>query len=196
MTSREKELITLAKSGDLDAFTALVELYQERAIRVAYSIVGNFEDARDLAQEAFMKAHEKLGSFKEESRFYTWLYRIVSNLCKDFLRKKNLRKFISFWDRPGEDDHDENPEERVAGSVRAASQELLNTELGEKIFEALDKLPFRQRSAFALRYLEGLELAEIAESMDLSVGTVKAHLWHAVQKTRKILKEYLSPEEG
>ena len=183
-------LVQQAQSGDLRAFSALVELYQERAVHIAYSFLGNFEDARDMAQEAFVKAYENLDSFKEESRFYTWFYRILVNTCKDFLRKKKVRRHLSFWlnrDGAGEEI---DPVMNVETHAKNAAQELVNKELGSAITGALDRLPFQQRTAFSLRYLEGLSLEEVSESMEISVGAVKATLWQAGQKMQKFLAEF------
>ncbi len=191
--SNEEVLIDQARGGDTRAFSALVGMYQERAVRTAYSFVGNFEDARDIAQEAFVKAYENLDKFKEESRFYTWFYRILANACKDHLRKKNVRKHLSFW--TGRIDDDEpDPALNLPSTAKNAPEELINRELGEHIYKAMDKLPFQQRHAFVLRYLEGLSLEEIAEKMGLSLGAVKATLWQAGQKMKKSLG-YLMQEE-
>ena len=173
----EETLVQQVREGDLRSFSALVELYQERAIHVAYSFLGNFEDARDVAQEAFVKAYQNFSRFDERSRFYTWFYRILVNGCKDFLRRKKGRPTASGPD----------PVENIPASGRSARQELMDQELGMEIQKALDELPFQQRSVFTLRYLEGLKLEEIAESLNLSVGAVKAHLWQAGQKMRKRL---------
>jgi len=190
----EETLLQSARNGDLRAFSGLVELYQERAVRVAYSFTGDYEDARDLAQEAFVKAYEKLGNFEGTSLFYTWFYRILANHCKDFLRKKKVRRLISLGLFKNEED-ERDPVAEVRSRTRGADEALLDAELGSKISQALEKLPFQQKSAFILRYLEGLSLQEVAESMDLSVGAVKAHLWHAAGKMKKMLGEYLSLEE-
>lgn len=193
-TVSESLLILQAQGGDLKSFSALVEIYQERAVTVAYSFLGNFEDARDLAQEAFIRAHEKISTFKAESRFYTWFYRILANLCKDFLRKKKVRKTISFFTGGRDEEDREEVSARVPSRAKDAGAILVNEELGEKILKAMERLPFQQKSVFALRYLEELSLAEIAESLKLSEGAVKAHLWQAGQKMKKSLGDYLQPE--
>ena len=186
IVKNENELIQQARSGDIKSFSALVEIYQERAVHIAYSFLGNFEDARDIAQEAFVKVYESLQSFKAESKFYTWFYRILVNACKDFLRKKKVRQHLSFWfKRDGNEEGD--PLMNVAGNAKNASEELMDRELGDEIYRALEKLPLQQRSAFSLRYLDGLSIEEIAESMSLSTGAVKANLWQAGQKMRKFL---------
>ena len=183
---KECTLIQEAQSGNLNSFSALVEIYQERAVHIAYSFLGNYEDARDIAQEAFMKTYESLQSFKAESRFYTWFYRILVNTCKDFLRKKKVRQHLSFWfHRDGDDQED--PLMNIAGHAKNALENLANQELGNEIVKAIEKLPFQQRSTFSLRYLEGLSMEEIATTMGLSVGAVKANLWQAGQKMRKVL---------
>ena len=184
--TKELALIETARNGDLRSFSALVEIYQERAVHIAYSFLGNYEDARDMAQEAFVKAYESLQSFKAESRFYTWFYRILANTCKDFLRKKTVRQHLSFWfHRDGDDPED--PWANVAGRTKNALENLADQELGDAIVKAMEKLPLQQRSTFSLRYLEGLSLEEIASTMGLSLGAVKANLWHAGQKMQKVL---------
>ena len=185
----EKALIERARGGDTDSFSALVRVYQERAIHAAYAIIGNFEDARDIAQDSFVKAYTSLESFKEQSKFYTWFYRILVNTSKDFLRKRKLRQLVPFWfGGLDEEEGGTDPVANVAAVTETAPQELMNRELGAQIFEALERLPFRQRSAFSLRYLEGLSLEEIAGSLGISVGAVKANLWQAGDKMRKYLK--------
>ena len=173
----EETLIAEARRGDVQAFSRLVETYQERAIRVACSFLGNWEDARDVAQEAFVKAYENLASFKEESRFYTWFYRLLVNHCKDFLRRKKARR----------EESDPDPLERAVSSVPNPREQVIHREIEAEIYIALDRLPFQQRNAFTLRYLEGMSLEEIAGIMNLSLGAVKAHLWQAAQKMRRRL---------
>ena len=179
--SKEAVLLEEARGGNAGSFSALVELYQERSIHTANSFVGNLEDARDIAQEAFVKAYENLSSFGGQSRFYTWFYRILINTCKDFLRKKKLRQSFSFW-FGREEEEDLDPAANVADPSRNASEELQNRELGASILRAVETLPARQKSAFILRYLEGMDLSEIAETLGIGTGAVKAHLWQAAKK--------------
>ena len=102
-------LIEEAKKGNLSAFSSLVKSHQEKSVRVAYSVLGNWEDARDVAQEAFVKAHDNLKKFEGKSGFSTWLYRIVVNLCKDQIRKKSTAKRFAFFAAEGPDEKGENP---------------------------------------------------------------------------------------
>ena len=191
----EEGLLRGARRGGTKAFSALVEAHQEKMIHTAYSFLGSMEDAEDIAQEAFVKAYESLHSFNEKSRFSTWLYRILINRCKDFLRRKKVRQHLhSFLGTKTEEDSD--PAEEVQASGRDARQELSDRELETEIHKALGQLPFQQRSVFTLKYLEGFKLEEIAESLDLSLGAVKAHLWQAVQKMRRMLSRQFPVEEG
>ena len=183
---KEAAFIEDARGGNASSFSALVELYQERAIHTANSFVGNLEDARDVAQEAFVKAYQNLSGFGGQSRFYTWFYRILINTCKDFLRKKKLRQNFSFW-FGREEEEDMDPISNVADPSPDASEELLNRELGASILTAVETLPDRQKNVFVLRYLEGMSLNEIAETLTISVGAVKANLWQAGQKMKAIL---------
>ena len=189
----EERLIRGARKGHVPSFSALVEAQQEKMIHVAYSFLGNWEDARDAAQEAFVKAFQGLRSFNEKSRFSTWLYRIVVNQCKDELRKKKVRAAVPSFSESEEGNRvDVLESEASATDVR---QELSNRELEAEIHRSLEGLPFQQRSVFVLRYFEGFKLEEIAESLKVSTGAVKAHLWQAHQKMRQILSRHLSAEE-
>ena len=182
----ETVLVEKARSGDVESFSALVELYQQRAVHSANALVGNLEDARDAAQEAFVKAYENLDQFKGDSKFYTWFYRILVNYCKDFLRKKKSRQTFSFWFGK-EEDESMDPMMNVPDKAASPSEQLVNRELGTEVSKAMDKLPFRQKSVFVLRYLEGLSMNEIADTLHISVGAVKANLWQAGQKMRHFL---------
>jgi len=181
----EAELIEKAQGGDLRAFSLLVESYQERAVRVAYSILGNLEDARDEAQEAFVRAYEGLGRFRGGSRFYTWFYRILVNGCKDALRKRRMRGFFGLG--TGRTREEADPLDAVASAEPDARRIVADRELGATIRLEIGKLPLRQRTAFTLRYLDGRSIEEIAETMELSTGAVKAHLWQAAEKMRRAL---------
>lgn len=184
----EKELIDKARSGDTESFSALVELYQERAVRAAWSVVGNLEDARDIAQDAFVKAYEHLGRFDGRSGFYTWFYRILLNTAKDFLRRQKTRKTFSFWFGRGEDG--EEAEFDPPSSALGSREEVDSRALGQATAVALEKLPERQREVFMLRYLEGMDLQAIADATGTSLGAAKANLWQAVQKMKEALKSF------
>ena len=193
--NNEEILIQKAKQGNLQAFSLLIKMHQERAARTAYSFVGNREDAYDIAQEAFVKAYEALSKFKGGSKFSTWLYRIIANVSKDFLRKKNVRAHL--WINPGRSEEDSMPDAVTSAPSPApdALYTLMSQELGVAIQQAMEELPFQQKSVFALRYLEGLSLDEIAEALELTTGAVKAHLWQAGQKMKKSMSAFM-PGQG
>ncbi len=184
-------LIVKARAGDRAAFTALVRMHEEKAVRMAFSFTGHWEDARDIAQEAFLKAYENLGRFRGESLFSTWLYRIIANLCKDSFRKKKVRQAVNVSLRRTEEE-EEDPVQKVVSHAPDALKETMNRELEETLHASIESLPFQQKNVFVLRYLQGMSLEEIAGTLDLSVGAVKAHLWQAGQKMQKMLAGYLS----
>jgi RNA polymerase sigma-70 factor (ECF subfamily) len=189
----EQQLLEKARSGDTESFSALVELFQERAVRAAWSVTGNLEDARDLAQDAFVKAYENLGRFDGRSGFYTWFYRILLNTCKDFLRRQKVRKTFSFWF--GRDEEGEEAEFDPPSPAPNSRDDADSRALGDATSEALARLPERQREVFMLRYLEGLDLKAIADATGTSLGAVKANLWHASQKMREALKAFRTEGE-
>lgn len=178
--NHEALCIEKAKSGHTEAFSILVKRYQERVLHTAHSFLGNREEAKDAAQESFVKAYQALKKFKGESKFSTWLYRITANHCKDMLRQRTRRQY-----EPLESEATE--EEKFASPQAGPRQNLISRELGEMIYGHLDQLPDQQRTVFTLRYLEGLHLEEIAEILSLTTGAVKAHLWQAGQKMKKNL---------
>lgn len=182
-----------ARQGDAQAFSRLVEIYEEKAIHTAYAFLGNMEDARDAAQESFVKAYRSLGSFKGQSQFSTWLIRIVINQCKDALRKRKSRGFFLFLKPADEDDKD--PIESAESKAPDSRRQLMDREIEQQVRQALETLPFQQKSVFTLRYLEGMSLEEIAETLNVSTGAVKAHLWQAGQKMKKNLR-HLMPDGG
>lgn len=186
----ERPLLEKARSGDLKAFSELVRMHEERVIGAAYGFLGNWEDARDVAQEAFVKAYENLSSFRQESKFYTWLYRIAANLSKDFLRKKKLRRWMGLASVPVDEEND--PVLTLPGRDADSLKQMENKELGGEIDKALQKLPMQQRTAFTLRYFEGLSLEEIGQVMGITTGAAKATLWQAGQKMKRELQDYAS----
>lgn len=192
-SAKEIGWIEEARRGDAQAYSALVQVYQERLIHAAYSFLGNAEDARDAAQETFLKAYERLDRFEGRSRFYTWLYRILANHCKDLLRRRKMKGWLSMWTTDA-DGEEKNLTDTIPDPRAGAAADLAHKETGERIRRSMDRLPERQRTAFVFRYLEGLSLEETAESMQLSVGAVKAHLWHAVHKMRRTLGDLIGEE--
>ncbi len=181
----EQELVSRAKQGDQDAFARLVEANQNKIYTLALRMTGDPEDGADLAQEAFLRAWRGLPSFQEESSFSTWLYRLTSNLCIDFLRREKRRKaavpVASLDDETGSAPADV-PDHRFS-----PEGELERRELRSALEQALLKLSDEHRQILVLRELEGLSYAEIAAQLALEGGTVKSRIARARLALRNIL---------
>lgn len=176
----EQQLIEQSRAGDLDAFNHLIELYQDQAFSVALRMVRNRATAEDLTQDAFISAFKNLGQFRGDS-FRGWLLRIVKNAAYDWLRRNRRRPTESI---------DENiiTFERTLESSNPTPHDLvLNAELGETISGALGNLPNDQRMAVVLVDMEGFSYEEAAESMEVSVGTVKSRLSRGRARLRDAL---------
>ena len=180
----DAELVSEAQQGKEQAFSELMGRYKERAIRMVYTHVGNYEDAKDVSQEAFVKTYRALARFESRAKFSTWFYRILMNAANDFLRKRRLMNFL-IWK---ENEAMENFFENVADTRISPDKSLQSRELGERMSRAVQKLPEKQRWIFTLRFLENLTLEQIAETSGLALGTVKASLHFAVQKFKKELE--------
>lgn len=184
----DTELIEQFQSGDTVAFDTLFTRYQKRTFRLVQRFVPNPEDASDLTQDAFIRAYQGLGNFKNQCRFYSWLYRITVNLCIDFLRKQSRSEVLLY-------DTDESGELPMANIADPRSESpakaVENKELGAHIRRAVRRLPPKQRQIFILRHWNGLSLKDIATTVGRSDGTVKAHLLHAHRNLRKHLRSYL-----
>ncbi|MBI4549315.1 MAG: sigma-70 family RNA polymerase sigma factor [Candidatus Omnitrophica bacterium] len=184
------ELVAEFQRGNQRAFDELVKRHMNKAMQLAYVVIGNYEDAKDVSQEAFVKAYRALGSFRAQSKFSTWFYRVLMNTAKDFLRQRNWKKFLR-WDKS---ESMENFFESVEDARQSPARELLGAELDQKISRAVAKLPFKQQCVFTLRFIEGLPLKEIAEITGLAEGSVKATIHFAVQKFKQSLFPYLKEE--
>ncbi len=160
------------KSGDLEGFEMLVKKYQGKALNIAYSISSNLSSAQDIAQEAFIKIYSSLHSFRAESKFSSWFYRIVVNASYDFLRKNKYQP-VSLEDSAchGLSLIEDNPDPLVK----------------ELVGWALSKVPFKYRSTLILREIEGLSYGDISMALGVSVGTVESRIFRG----RKILKGIL-----
>lgn len=180
----EQQLIARAKEGDLPAFNQLVLTYQSVSYNVAYRIVGDQESAADVTQDAFLKAYKALGSFRGTS-FKPWLLRIVTNTCYDYLRASKRKPTTNLDDLLVSPEHSwrlhdpgEKPEEHAE-----------RTELSQLLQWAINQLPPDQRTVVVLSDIQGLAYDEIADVMDISLGTVKSRLSRARAKLRVYLQE-------
>jgi len=184
----DAELIREAQRGNRAAFEELVRQYDQAVLRLALRLTGSEHDAKDIYQEAFLKAYRNLAGFRFESSFYTWIYRIVTNLCLDYLRRKQTRK----EEPPVASDADGqelNLLEQVADERPGASPErnLMQRELAARIVLALKKLTPRERIVFEMKHYEGLRLRTIGEALNTTEETVKNTLFRATQKLRAAL---------
>lgn len=183
----DREMVERVLAGDDTAFRGLVEKYQERLYQMAYGVLRNREDARDVTQDAFIKAYRSLSSFRRESSFYTWLYRIGMNLSIDLTRKRKrreaggLREDVATRDDEGaihEIHHQDSPRRVIE-----------RRQLYDQIMDAMDQLPEDQKQVILLRELEGMSYREIAEVMDVAEGTIMSRLYYARKKLQQLLSE-------
>jgi RNA polymerase sigma-70 factor (ECF subfamily) len=180
-------LVRAAQRGDQDAFEQLVRTYDQSVLRLAMNLLRSPEDARDVYQEAFLRVHRNLQTFRFDCSFHTWLYRIVTNICLDQLRRRKVRKEESavVETSEGEMDRMESFEEESA----AANPERMtwNRELGQRISGALEELTPRERMVFELRHYQGLRLRNIGEILGTSEEAAKNCFFRATQKMRTLL---------
>ena len=193
------EAVTRAAAGDHDAFRVLVERYQDRAYGLALRVMRDEEQAKDVVQEAFLKAYRSLGRFEGRSSFYTWFYRVVMNLCIDAKRRQPSGRMVE-WD---ETHALEAPVGTGLDAIDPARQQasgpsgdLERAELREAIRRAIDGLPDDARQTLLLREVDGLSYSEIAKSLGVPKGTVMSRLHHARRRVRALLAEQGVGESG
>ena len=186
--TREEEYAVIRRvcAGDTDAFEALVTAYQKQVYNLALRTVGNEEDAADMTQEAFLRAYRSLGSFRGDSKFSVWLYRLTTNICIDFLRSRGRRPTVSLTAA----DEDEEPQELdVADDRFDPVQSLERAELRRAVQRGLASLPEDYRRILMLRELSGLSYPEIGQVLRLEEGTVKSRLFRARKKLCDFLRK-------
>jgi len=188
----ETSLVRKAQKGDVEAFSSLVRLYQRRVVSVAYRLLGNGEDARDVAQDAFVRAYRALGQLEDANRFGPWLMRVVSNLSLNFRRSRKLRAAVSLDGSP------ENPS--IADDPSAGHRQLKGNKVDAGIMAeetsgaiqvAMAQLPEKQRLALILFSVEGMPQNEVAEILDCTVELVKWNVFQARKKLKEALADYL-----
>src|ERR1700732_1228534 len=187
----ETALIRAAQDGDHAAFEQLVCAYDQNVLRLAMNLLRSPEDARDVYQEAFLRVYRNLNSFRFDCSFHTWLYRIVTNLCLDQMRKRKVRKEessqIEATDGPV-DRMDTLQELRVEGDPQRS---MFAGELRERIQKTLGELSARERMVFELRHYQGLKLRKIGEILGTSEEAAKNCLFRATQKMRVALGDFV-----
>ena len=182
-------LVNRAKAEDSAAYDELIRRYQERIYATVYHMTSNHEDANDITQETFIKAYRALKSFKGDSSFYTWIYRIAVNKTINFLKTRKNRVHMSLNDL---DFHAENDPDLVALiSENTPRRDLNLSELQEKLNEAMQKLSETHRIVVTLHDVQGLSHDEIAKIIGCNVGTVRSRLFYARQQLQGTLADYL-----
>jgi RNA polymerase sigma-70 factor (ECF subfamily) len=185
----DRELVAAAQRGDRDAFKTLFERYHRRAYALALGVVRHPDDALDVVQDAFIKAHKYLDKFEGSASFYTWLYRIVMNLAIDHIRKHRKVVAVELDETRIELDGGEPLLPRILGGN--PGQALMDKQIRGRIDHALDQLSENHRSVLVMRELEGLSYEDMAQAMNCSKGTIMSRLFHARRNMQKRLVDLL-----
>ena len=184
----DEEIVKRLKAGDDDAFDELIERHKKMGFSLAYNMLGSVEDAEDISQEAFAIVYTEIGKFRQESSFKTWLYRIIINLCRRHYRKNKLMSFIPLYSHNKEGE-DQELDIKAAGVT--PEDEISNKELSSAIMKAVRRLPMKQRGVFVMKHIKGMKISEIAEILGSAEGTIKSHLFRAVNELQKKLRGFI-----
>ena len=186
----DRELIACAQKGDKAAFRRLVERHQRRAFAIALSLVRDENDARELVQDAFLRVYKGLGTFQGGSSFFTWLYRIITNLSIDLIRKPG-RQLVELEPSRVDADDARDAEYPLVARIDGADpvDVVRRGEIAARLKVALDALPPYHRGVIVMREIEGLSYEEMAQAMNVSKGTIMSRLFHARQKLQKALAD-------
>jgi RNA polymerase sigma-70 factor (ECF subfamily) len=187
----EAGLIRAAQKGDQDAFERLVRSYDQSVLRIAMNLLRSPDEARDVYQEAFLKVYRNLNSFRFDCSFHTWLYRIVTNICLDHLRRRKVRREESTVVETSEGIVDRVSMLEEDAPHADPERQVWNTELGGRIHRALESLTPRERTVFELRHYEGLRLRAIGDMIGTSEEAAKNCLFRATQKMRASLEAFV-----
>jgi RNA polymerase sigma factor RpoE len=183
----DAELIERARKADMDAYGQLVLRYQGLAVRTAYVVAGDASEAEDAAQEAFVKAYRALPSFRGDSAFYTWLYRIGINTAKNYLASMGRRApTTTNYDAEEAESFDDGDQLR---DFNTPENLLMSKQIAQTVNQSMDRLPEELRAAILLREIEGMSYEDIAKIMDCPIGTVRSRIFRA----REAIAEQLRP---
>ncbi len=180
-------LLEKAKKGDVEAFEELIAGYQKRVFNIALKMIGNHEDASELAQETFIRVFKSIGKFKEESLFSTWIYRIATNICLDELRRRKGRKEVSLDEDIKLENGDVSRQIEDTGPSPEAIAE--RNELRRKVNDAIGLLTEEHRLVIIMRDIQGFSYEEIAKITGCPEGTVKSRINRARQSLKQLLKD-------
>ena len=195
MDADDRQLVEQARQGDQAAFRTLVERHQRKIHALALTMLKDPDAARDVVQDAFIKAYRSLGAFEGNSGFYTWLYRIAVNLCIDRQRRAKRFAHHEFDDGIAHEDEggfEVSPHRLGFDPARA----LTDREIRDRVTAALAQLSPIHRTVILLREVEGLSYKEIAEAMEVSQGTIMSRLFHARRRMQEILRPLVDDKAG
>ena len=193
----DRALIAQVQQGSHAAFRRLVERHQRRAFVIAFGLVRNEQDARELVQDAFLRVFKSIGNFQGGSSFFTWLYRIITNLSIDLIRKPG-RKDAELDENRRELDESDDADFPLLSRLEGAdpADGVRRGEIAARLQTALDALPEYHRTVIILREVEGMSYDEMAQAMQVSKGTIMSRLFHARQKLQKALAECYEEQFG
>lgn len=177
MGRSDEELVEACQAGEASAFDVLVARWEDKIRGAAYRFLGSEEEAKDVAQEAFLKAYRALGGFKREARFSSWLYQIATNLCRDRLRRRRTRAAVSL-----EELEETGPV--IVETRPGAHEQLQQLDLARLVRRAVHALPEEQREVVILKEYQGLTFLEIAQALDVPVSTAKTRLYRGLGQLR------------
>ena len=184
---RDEELVALCQKGQRECFDVLVRRYMEKAFHVAFNFTRDTEIAKDLSQDAFVRAYANIKQFDGRSTFYTWFYRIVVNLCLDHARRQRRVG----WESLDQMSDESGEREEFADVTFAPDQHAIAGETKRRVDHTLESMPKKQRTAFLLRNDQGLSIADVAKVMKTTEGTVRVYLHRAVAALRQSLLEFV-----
>jgi RNA polymerase sigma-70 factor (ECF subfamily) len=189
-TDSDEELVARAVAGDLDSFNQLVTRWERPIFALAYRTLGREEDARDVVQEAFLRAYRGLRGFKGQAKFSSWLYRITVNLCRDWNRRERRAPVVQI---PEGSDAVDLADEHAA-PVESVEELVARREMSQAVARAMAELPEDQRAAILLKEYHGLTFQEIADLLDCPLSTVKTRLYQGLSVLRRRLERRQAEE--
>ncbi|MET0502876.1 MAG: sigma-70 family RNA polymerase sigma factor [Candidatus Binatia bacterium] len=184
---RDEEIVALCQQGQGEVFEILVRRYMEKAFRIAFDFTHNTEEAKDLSQDAFLRAFTRIKQFDGRSSFYTWFYRLVVNICLDYTRRKGR----VIWERLEKEGEGGTEPVELVDTSALPDEEAIAGEAKRRADLTLEAMPNKQRTAFLLRNHQGLSIPDVARVMKTTEGTVRVYLHRAVAALRQSLMEFV-----
>lgn len=191
-TVSDEELVARATAGDQESFNQLVVRWERPIYALAYRTLGREDDARDVVQEAFLRAFRGLKGFKGQAKFSSWLYRITLNLCRDWLRRQRRAPIVQVTDSSGEDVVD--IAEQMPSPAESVEELVARREMSAAVARAMAELPEEQRTAILMKEFHGLTFQEIADALDCPLSTVKTRLYQGLSVLRRRLERQQADE--